>query len=136
MAHLDVTKISGNGKGEYWFRDGTAACWLRFDDGRSLLVVSAVACSVAVSAGFFDELNYCNMFARSAKVVYEAETVFVEAYVHLEGLSALTFTDACNSVGTVANIVGAGLVAKFGGRTPFPPRGSDVGSADRGSVAS
>lgn len=114
--------VAPDGDGDYPFRWGTAACWVRVCDEPHLRVqvFGQAACGVKASARLLREVNEANARTVSARVYVLGGTVMVEQSVPADGLNAATLAQACIAVGSVADDLGVLLAVMFDGETPFP----------------
>lgn len=108
--------------GDYPFRWGTAACWLRVCEEPHLRVqvFGQAAFGVKASARLLRELNEANARTVSARVYLLGGSVLVEQSVPADGLNEASLTQACVAVGSVADDLGILLAVMFDGETPFP----------------
>ena len=107
--------------GDFFFRCGTAACWVRVDEDASLIRVFAhAATGVKRSARLLAELNELNQRARAAKVYWENDCVVVTQTLPSTAVTAESMHQVCCSVGSIAVDVGVLAAAMFDGGTPFP----------------
>ncbi|MDQ3627752.1 MAG: YbjN domain-containing protein [Actinomycetota bacterium] len=115
--------VEADGDGDYPFRWGTAACWVRVDDRpfARVEVFAHVVHGVRPSARLLREVNDANRRVVGGRV-YEWDGMVVAAQsIHAHGLQADTLAQACVGVGTVADDLGALLAAMFDGQTPYRP---------------
>ena len=107
--------------GDYPFRYGTAACFVRVEEGPPLgvRVVAQAATNVRRSAKLLSELNDFNAHARSVTAYWDVNCVVIDACVDAEAANDETVTRACAEVGQAAHDVGTLIAAMFDGRTPF-----------------
>lgn len=107
--------------GDYPFRYGTSACFVRIEPGPPLgvRVVAQAVANVKRSAKLLSELNDFNGASRFATAYWDANCVVIDAALDAEGVNAETLTRACAEVGQAAHDVGTLLAAMYDGRTPF-----------------
>ena len=122
--------IEPDGDGDYPFRWGTAACWIRVcgEPHLRVQVFGHAAGGVKASARLLREINEANARSVSARVYVLGDTVMVEQSVPADGLTAFTLQQACIAVGVVADDLGVLLAAMFDGHTPFPAEAEPVES--------
>ncbi len=118
----DRRDIGADGDGDYPFRWGSAACFVRVEPGDPPLVRVWAQAAVGVkrSAKLLAELNDVNQRTRTAHAFYADHLVVVEQPVHAGAVDRVTLQQACESVGTVADDIGTMIAAVHGGHTPFP----------------
>lgn len=108
--------------GDYPYRWGTAACWVRIESGGTdmVRVFAHAASDVKRSLRLLAELNELNASARSAQVYWVNGSVLVSHGLHAAAVDREPLGHACTSVGVVADDIGGMVAAVFGGSTPFP----------------
>ncbi len=108
--------------GDYPYRYGTAACFVRIEAGPPLAVrvVAQAVRGVRRSAKLLSELNEFNAAARTVTAYWDSDCVVVDTAVDAEGANAETLTRACAEVGQAAHDMGTLIAAMYDGRTPFP----------------
>jgi len=129
--HWDLRRVTADEDGDYPFRSGTAACWVRVVPGDDEVPASVVVFSHAVvglksSAKLLRELNDLNGSARWCKVFLHRDIVFVSRTLDLPAVSPESVTTACRAVALVAEDLGVMLAPVYGGTTPFPPETEPV----------
>lgn len=109
--------------GDYPFRYGTAACFVRIEAGPPLgvRIVAQAVTGVRRSAKLLAELNDFNSASRFGTAYWDANCVVIDAALDAEGVNAETLTRACAEVGQAAHDMGSLLAAMYDGRTPFAP---------------
>ena len=133
-------------EGDYPFRAGVAACWVRVDVQVPVLVrvFGHAVVDVKRSAGLLRELNDLNSRARTTSVAWDASVggvtvgtghgsgrgggvgvVRVSTMVHPDGLGRRSLRHALDAVASVSNDVGPMVAGVFGGTTPYAARRSD-----------
>ena len=120
---LGVCRVAADQDGDYYFRSGTAACYVRVDEQNPLMIRTfAIAASgVPRSAKLLTEINAINVHSRSAWVTWAGAQVLVSQVMTPESVTVETLDQACRAVVTIANDIGAMIAAVFGGSTPFAP---------------
>lgn len=107
--------------GDYPFRYGTAACYVRIEPGppMTVRVVAQAAVDVRCSAKLLTELNDFNGHAWSVTAYWADDCVVLDHAVLAEGVNRETLTRACADVGQAAHDIGVLVAGVFDGRTPF-----------------
>lgn len=115
--------VEADDDGDYPFRWGTAACWVRIQERPFVRVevFAHVVHGVRPSARLLREINDANRRAVGGRVYEWDGSVLAAQSVHAHGLQSDTLVQACVGVGTVADDLGALLAAMFDGQTPYPP---------------
>lgn len=123
-------EVFSDGDGDYPYRWGTAACWVRVVEEPQLRVqvFGHAASGVKATARLLRELNEVNANSVSARVHLSNGSVIVEQAVPADGLNAATLAQACIAVGSVADDLGMLLAAMFDGETPFPSEAHSIES--------
>ena len=123
-------EIEPDGDGDYPFRWGTAACWVRVcaEPHLRVQVFGHAARGVKASARLLREINEANARSLSARVYVLGDTVMVGQSVLADGLKAATLQQACIAVGVVADDLGLLLAVMFDGQTPFPAESEPIES--------
>ncbi len=118
----DRCDVKPDGDGDYGYRWGTAACYIRVEGGDPPLVRVWAHAVVGVkpTVRLLREVNDLNTHTRTAHVVLGGQAVVVEHVLHPAGLDRDTLRHACSAVGAVADEIGATISAVYGGSTPFP----------------
>jgi hypothetical protein len=118
----DVCRVSTDCDGDYFYRVGTAACWVSIMPAEPVMVrvFAHAATGIRPSLKLFTELNEIGRRALSATIVLEARTVVVSQTISPIGLTRPVLAQAMRSVAGVADDVGLLLAGMFGGATPFP----------------
>jgi hypothetical protein len=122
----DVCRVETDCDGDYFFRQGTAACWVSVMDTHPVMVrvFAQAATGVKPSLKLFTELNAIARRALSTAVLLEGNTVVVSQTISPVGLTGPVLAQALRAVGGVADDVGLLLAGMFGGATPFPAEAS------------
>lgn len=117
-----VCRVDADADGDYFYRAGTAACWVSVIDTQPVMVrvFAHAAVGLKPSLKLFTELNEIERRALSAAVVLEHGTVVVSQTISPIGLTAPVLAQAVAAVGGVAEDIGLLLAGMFGGSTPFP----------------
>ena len=117
----DQRPLLADDDGDYPFRYGTAACFVRIEAGPPLgvRIVAQAVTHVKRSAKLLAELNDFNGHARSVTAYWDSGCVIVDMALDAEGANSDTLTRACAEVGQAAHDMGTLLAAMFDGRTPF-----------------
>lgn len=107
--------------GDFPFRFGTAACFVRVVAGPPLAVrvVATAATGVRRSAKLLTELNELNAHARSVTTYWCSGAVLVEKTLDATAVNDDTLLRACGEVGAAADSVGTLIAGVFDGATPF-----------------
>ena len=123
--------LAPDADGDYPFRYGTAACYVRIEAGppMTLRVVAQAAVDVRSSAKLLAELNDFNAHAWAVTAYWAENCVVLDHALLAEAVSHETLTRACADVGQAAHDIGVLVAGVFDGRTPFRP----VAHADEGS---
>jgi hypothetical protein len=117
--------------GDWPYRWGTAACWVRLviDEAQSCVRVFAhAAFGVKANAAVLRELNDLNARARWVRFVHYGDTVGVEGELHWTLVDRASLERVMRQVASAADDVGTLFATVHGGQTPFPPR--DVAEAE------
>jgi hypothetical protein len=124
-----VCRVSVDDDGDYPFRAGVAACWVRVDSQAPVLVrvFGHAVVGVKRSAGLLRELNDVNSRARTTSAVWDDGVVRVSTMVHPEALGRGSLRHALDAVATVSNDLGPMLASVYGGSTPFQPEEVEEG---------
>lgn len=127
----EVCRVEPDGDGDYPFRHGTAAGFVRIEAGPPLgvRVAAQAATDVRRTAKLLTELNELNAHARSVSTYWFDGAVYVDRWIEAAGVTADTLPAVCAEVGTAADGIGALVAAMFDGRTPLAPSAVDEGSA-------
>ena len=127
----EVCRVEPDDDGDYRFRHGTAAGFVRIEPGPPLTVrvVAQAAMDVRRSAKLLTEINELNAHARSVSTYWFDGGVFVDKAIDAAGVTAETLPLACTEVGQAADGVGTLIAGMFDGRTPFAPTSVEEGSA-------
>jgi hypothetical protein len=124
----DVCRVRADDDGDYPFRAGTSACFVRIENERPKMVrIWAVAAQgVPRSAKVLGEINQVNSRSRSACVNWSGGLIVVEQAIHAKAVGRTTLQQALDAVGKIAEDVGPMIAAVYGGTTPFTPGDADV----------
>lgn len=124
-----IDKVLQDDDGDFCYRCGTAACYVRVEGGPAPLVrvFAHAVVDVKRSARLLVELNEVNERSRTAHAYWAGGAVIVEQALHPNGVEPEALGQACAAVGRVADDLGTLAAAAFDGRTPFPP---DVAMAE------
>ncbi len=122
-------RVVRDGDGDYPFRHGSAACYVRVEETSPVLVrvFAHAVVDVRRTARLLAELNDLNASARSAHVYWAGGLVVVEHALHAAAVDRETLGHACVAVGTVAADIGTLLAGVFGGHTPFAASEETIG---------
>ncbi len=125
---LGVCRVPADRDGDYYFRSGSAACYVRVEDQDPVIVrVFAVAATGASrSAKPLAEINEVNSRSHSAWVRWASDQVVVGQALIADSVTVQALDQACRAVVRVANDIGALIAAVFGGATPFAAGGQDA----------
>ena len=117
-----VCRVTPDGDGDYFYQEGTAACWVSVMDTAPVMVrvFGHAATGLKPSMKLLVELNDIERRALSASVVLERDAVIVSQTISPIALTAPVLGQALDSVGGVADDIGLLLAGVFGGATPFP----------------
>ena len=120
-AGWEQCRVESDGDGDYPFRYGTAACYVRVEAGppMAVRVLATAAMGVRKSAKLLTELNELNAAARSVTTYWHCDAVHVEKSIDATGVHAETLLRACGEVGKAADDIGALVAAVFDGQVPF-----------------
>lgn len=118
-----LDQVEADGDGDYPFRWGTAACWVRVHEHphARVEVFAQVVHGVRPSARLLREINEANRRIVAGRVYEWEGTILAAQSVHAHGLQGDTLVSACVGIGTVADDLGSLLAAMFDGQTPYPP---------------
>ena len=113
--------VTTDDDGDYPYRFGTAACFVRVEEGPPLgvRVVALAAKDVRRTAKLLTELNELNAHARTVSTYWFAGAVYVDKAIDAGGVTADTLGQACVDVGAAADSVGTLLAGMFDGQTPY-----------------
>jgi hypothetical protein len=116
-------RVVADKDGDYLFRFGTAACFVRVEPGppMAIRVVARAAEGIRRSAKLLTELNDLNATARSVSTYWFANAVYVDRAVDAGGVNEETLLQACTEVGQAADNIGPLIAGLFDGTTPFEP---------------
>jgi hypothetical protein len=119
----DLCRVVADDDGDYPFRFGTAAGFVRINKGSPTMVrVWAIAAmGVPRSAKLLGELNDINVRSQSAWTTWSDGLVVVEQALVAKGLTRSALNQALHAVGETAEQIGTMIAALFGGETPFSP---------------
>src|ERR1700712_3087861 len=139
VCHLPV-----DDDGDYPFRAGVAACWVRVDAQLPVLVrvFGHAVVDVKRSAGLLRELNDLNSRSRTTSVAWDAAVggagsghggggrgvVRVSTMLHPDGVGRRSLRHALDAVASVSNDLGPMVAGVFGGTTPYADQVSDDGA--------
>lgn len=130
----NVCRAKADPDGDYPWRAGTAACYVRVlgDPEPYVQVFAHAALDVKKSAKLLDELNQIQQRALSAAVRWDHGTVIVSQTLVPIGMDQTVLAQAMCAVSEVASDVGPMIAAVYGGETPFPVRseGSEPAGGD------
>lgn len=115
-------RVTADPDGDYAFRYGAAACYVRIEAGppMTVRVLAQAVMGVKRSAKLLAELNDFNAGARSVTAYWANGCVVVDDALAATSVTPGTLTQLCADVGQAAHDVGPLLAALFDGRTPFP----------------
>lgn len=118
----NVCRVEPDADGDYPFRDGTAACWVRVLEGQPpmIRVFAHAALDVRPSLKLYAELNAIAQRALSAAILVHDRVVVVQQTISPVGLTAPVLRQAMLAVGGVADDIGVLLASMFNGVTPYP----------------
>ncbi|MBA2532416.1 MAG: YbjN domain-containing protein [Nocardioidaceae bacterium] len=116
--------------GDYLYRWGTAACWVRLSEQPfwRVDVFAHAVLGVKPTARLLREINETNARLVSGRIYTAGGVVVVEQSVLADGLTADTLAQACVAVGSAANDLGPLLAVMFDGQTPFPAEAEPISS--------
>jgi type III secretion system-like peptide-binding chaperone len=122
QSEWNACRVLVDDDGDYPFRLGTAACWVRVVDENPIMVrvFAHAALDVKPSLKLFHELNSIQQRTLSAAAFWQDGTVMVSQTISPIGLTAPVLAQAMKAVGGVADDVGLLLAGVYGGRTPHP----------------
>lgn len=122
QAEWNVCRVLRDEDGDYPFRMGTAACWVRVVDDLPIMVrvFAHAALDVKPSLKLFGELNSISQRALSAAAFWQDGIVVVSQTISPIGLTQPVLAQAMKAVGGVADDVGLLLAGVYGGTTPHP----------------
>ena len=117
----EVCRVPVDDDGDYPFRAGVAACWVRVDAHAPILVrvFGHAVVDVKRSAGLLRELNDVNSRARTTSAAWDAGVVRVSAMVHPDALGRGALRHALDAVASVSNDLGPMMASVYGGTTPY-----------------
>ena len=127
-----VCRVSPDADGDYGFRNGTAACWVRVLDADQPMVrvFAHAACGVRRTAKLLTELNEIQNRALTASVMWTGECVVVGQTISAVGLTGPVLGQAMAAVGGIADEVGVLIAGVFGGSTPHEAELSESEDAE------
>jgi len=121
----DTCRVRSDSDGDYFFRAGTAACWVQvMADPEYVRVFAHAACGVKPSAKLLTELNQIQARATTVAVFVSGEIVIVQQTLIAHGLNRHTLRQALLAVSTVADDIGQLVAGMFDGQTPFTAEAS------------
>lgn len=114
-------RVLADEDGDYPFRYGTAACYVRVEPGppMTVRVFAQAVMDVRRSAKLLTELNDFNASARSLTAYWDHGRVIIDEALLASATNAETLTRACADAGQAAHDMGSLLAAMYDGRTPF-----------------
>jgi hypothetical protein len=117
-----LCRLTVDSDGDYFYRTGTAACWVSIIDTEPVMVrvFAHAATGLKPSLKLFTELNEIERRALSASAVLEHGAVVVAQTISPIGLTQPVLAQALQAVGGVADDIGLLLAGVYGGDTPFP----------------
>ena len=123
-----LCRVYTDDDGDYPFRAGTAACWVRVDAEATVLVrvFGHAVVDVKRSQGLLRELNDVNSRARTTSVAWDDGVVRVSTWVHPDALGRASLRHALHAVAIASNDLGPVLAGVFGGSTPFEPQEAEA----------
>jgi hypothetical protein len=129
----DVCRVPVDDDGDYPFRAGTAACWVRVDSALPVLVrvFGHAVVDVKRTAGLLREINDVNSRSRTTSVAWDAGVVRVSAMVHPDALDRASLRHALDAVSVVSNDLGPLMAGVYGGSTPYQAQEAGGGEAGR-----
>lgn len=113
------------------FRSGTAACQVHVEATPPIMVrvMAKAVVDVRLTAKMLREINELNACSRVANVWWNGGDVVVECSLFADAVNPASLSEACHSVGVVANDIGIGFAAMYDGSTPYPPLADDSTNA-------
>jgi hypothetical protein len=116
-----ISQVPIDDEGDYPFRAGTAACWVRVDSQVPVLVrvIGHAVEGVKRTSGLLRELNEINSCTRTTSVVWDEGVIRVTAMLHPEGLGRGSLRHALDAVTLVTNDIGPMIASVYGGTTPY-----------------
>ena len=108
--------------GDYPFRWGTAACWVRICEEPFLRVevFAHAALGVKGSVALLRELNDLTAGLLRGRVYVRDGVVVMEDNIPASAVTPEELAESCACVGTLGHELGVMLAAMFDGQTPFP----------------
>ena len=118
----NVGRVTVDEDGDYPFRTGTAACWVRVLDSNPVMVrvFAHAAFGVRPTLKLMIELNDIQNRTLSATVSLRDGVVMVSQTISPVGLTRPVLCQAVHAVGGVADDIGLLLASMFNGSTPYP----------------
>lgn len=118
-----LDQVVSDTDGDYPYRYGTAACWVRVEHGSplALRVMAHAAHSVKRTAKLLAELNEISSRTRFGSVTWVNGVVSCQYAVPASAVDAEVLGEVCRLVGSQADQLGELLATVFGGITPFDP---------------
>lgn len=118
----NVCRVPADSDGDFFYRTGTAACWVSVIDTAPVMVrvFAHAATDLKPSLKLLNELNDIERRALSVSVVLDHGCVVVSQTVSPIGLTQPVLAQALRAVGGVSDGIGVLLAGMFGGATPFP----------------
>lgn len=110
-----------DGDGDYPFRHGTAACWVRVGAApeQEVRVFAHAAFGVKRTAKLLAELNEVNARSRWMTVSLQDNVVVVSGALHWTAVNRPALSQYMQAAGHIADDIGAMIAAVHGGSTPF-----------------
>lgn len=117
--------------GDYPFRCGVAACFVRVERGRpgTVSVFAQAVLNVRRTSRLLVELNDINGRTRLVRVHWVDGCVVVEYNLQAKGVSRSTLVGALRMVSSAANDLGPMIAAVHGGETPFEAEEAEISEA-------
>jgi hypothetical protein len=131
----ESTDVVPDDDGDYPFRFGTAACWVRVEPApwMAVRITAHVARGVNRSARLLRELNDIGAHTRFGSVYLSNGIVVCDYALPAPAVDIDTLEWACRAVGTQADELGAVLAAVYDGKTPFAAESLPEGSSEHDS---
>jgi hypothetical protein len=125
---FSIPDLQPDPDGDYPFRYRTAGYYVRLFDERAptLQLFSVVVRDIKRTPKLLGKLNDINAGATFVRVYWVNHQVIASTELVADTLDAEELGNACNIVGRVADAIGRGLVADFGGHVLFEDADSDT----------
>lgn len=121
--------------GDYPFRIGTAACWVRVSASpeQEVRVFAHAAFGVKRTAKLLAELNDLNARSRWMTTSLQGDVVVVSGALHWTAVNRPALSQYMNAACHIANDIGPMIATVYGGATPFEPADDELAEPGEGA---